>query len=363
MIKIIDTDSEDIKRISIDGVLGKESYVYVSQVSESLPSCYIHDEMLRDKILKISINEILKKFDSLSIEVDVENFYSSNFKLTSPTRRYRGNKSRIELYVDSEEWKEIYSLKEFSEALETVSSYDHDNIVNYFRDDEEFITNGFGFECEILDYSRTIEAERTDLISAANDLIFKAKKLLSESSGRLTLELNFPDEIRTPCEQYLMYFSQYLLDLGISTSSEINHVNNSTIFSVIPEDKEQALEVIADSLACYLSLPDELEHYTSQIKNKDISLMQLESNVFHLKSQLMLAQSVLEAKNATIQSLTLTNEQYERLLSAKQTADSNPTKEVAVIGEVVKVKEYKGKIVTIDIPRVISNLKRIIRKK
>ncbi|EGR0760647.1 hypothetical protein ETS21_17195, partial [Vibrio parahaemolyticus] len=194
MIKIIDTDSEDIKRISIDGVLGKESYVYVSQVSESLPSCYIHDEMLRDKILKISINEILKKFDSLSIEVDVENFYSSNFKLTSPTRRYRGNKSRIELYVDSEEWKEIYSLKEFSEALETVSSYDHDNIVSYFRDDEEFITNGFGFECEILDYSRTIEAERTDLISAANDLIFKAKKLLSESSGRLTLELNFPDE-------------------------------------------------------------------------------------------------------------------------------------------------------------------------
>ena len=46
----------------------------------------------------------------------------------------------------------------------------------------------------------------------------------------------FPDAVRVPCEQYLLYFAQFLRDLGVEASSELRHEVGMVLFSVTPTD-------------------------------------------------------------------------------------------------------------------------------
>jgi transcriptional regulator of aromatic amino acid metabolism len=129
---------------------------------------------------------------------------------------------------------------------------------------------------------------------------------------------------------------------------------------VVPKDKDESLDKIKAALHIYLDTPG-FDNFNTQIEiNSDLAVMQWQANIMHLKSQLILANSILQLKDATIQSLQLSNYQYQLLLNEKgQQKESD--KEEEVIKGIVSVKKYEGKGFSINLAEILRRLKRTFK--
>ena len=171
---------------------------------------------------------------------------------------------------------------------------------------------------------------------------------------------NFPEEFKVSCKQYLIYFAQFLLDLGISVNTEISDTPEGTFFKVIPKDKNEAIENIKQLLFEYMNAPNNLEVDNIPSNYQDISIMQFQANVFHLKSQLAFAntqmemkQAIIQTKDATIQSLNLTNYQLAEKIQSLAKKD-----EEVIIDGVLTVTKIEKAGFKINLPEIIRRLKR-----
>ncbi len=90
---------------------------------------------------------------------------------------------------------------------------------------------------------------------ASRNLKESIKNNLHKSNFQLNVRFNFPEQFKTPCEQYLLYFAQFLQDLGISATSNLKEEAGKVLFSVTPTDDKEALDKIREALAVYLNLP------------------------------------------------------------------------------------------------------------
>jgi hypothetical protein len=176
----------------------------------------------------------------------------------------------------------------------------------------------------------------------------------------LTSYFNFPPAIQTACEQYLVYFSQFLQDLGIEAQAELTHAATTAIFTVIPGDQNTALVTIKEALDAYLSVPTLHAFHESSLQSADLAVQQLRANVLFLQSQLQLAQATVELKDSTITNLKTTlllqKPSPQALAGARLVSDTEP-----LIGDLVKVKKYDGKGFLIDLPEILRSLKRRMR--
>jgi hypothetical protein len=125
---------------------------------------------------------------------------------------------------------------------------------------------------------------------------------------------DFPREVRTYCEQYLLYFIQFLQDLGIEAIPELRHEAGQVLFTVTPTNQQEALEKIWAALKVYLYLPS--NPVSSSVSN-EIAVKRLEYAVTGLQRELRLAEAELQAKNATIEAQQLTINVQKGLLSGE----------------------------------------------
>jgi hypothetical protein len=103
------------------------------------------------------------------------------------------------------------------------------------------------------------------------------------SSNSLAELFDFPEDVKTACTQYLQYFYEFLKDVGIKAKVAVTEQDSGEVlFSVIPDDKDAALENIREALNIYLRLPN------SQIDAdmSDLTVQSLNAQIFHLKGQL-----------------------------------------------------------------------------
>src|SRR5271157_5133065 len=97
----------------------------------------------------------------------------------------------------------------------------------------------------------------------------------------------------------------------------------------------------------------------------DLAVAQLYANVLHLRSQVVLAKSALQMKDATIESLQLSNFQYRQLLLTQDKATGehpsikeSSTDQESVLGGLISVTPWEGKGFVLDLPRILRSLKR-----
>jgi CheY-like chemotaxis protein len=200
-------------------------------------------------------------------------------------------------------------------------------------------------------------------LSARARAILRRKNSPRQAEDSLVTLFRFPPGIRSCCSQYLLYFVQFLEDLGIKADSEIKEDAGRILFSVTPADGTSALGKIKEALEVYLDLPRNPEFNATADEFSDIAVSQLKANVFFLKSQLELAQAMLETKSATIEALNLTVYQHRQLLtgpSADQTTPKAKTSSESepIIGDTVHLTKYEGKFVKVDLPTILRRLKR-----
>jgi hypothetical protein len=268
------------------------------------------------------------------------------------------------LDYDLEFWAKDYSVADLASAIEgTISK--HDCPFTYWQQDESTVIHGFGVSIEM-----SAEDLVQETLGKEEELAHVTQRIRTELNEReehsVKLAFDFPSSIKTPCEQYLMYFVQFLSDLGIEAKAELKENARTVLFSVTPEDERQALEKIREALQIYLGLPVATNFAVAASHFHDVAVSQLKANLLHLQSQIMLAQAAIEMKNATIDAkeerISLLEERIDlRAFRPRQhLVEAEAGKEDLVRG-IVAVKKWDYKCFEIDFPELLRKLKRKLR--
>jgi hypothetical protein len=356
-----DKDSKSDKEyVIINGIPDEDSFF---SLIES-PSAHFYNEGVIDILTSHSFNEvgaILAKFgygievewwdNSISIDFICGKYFDKPFPCI-----------QINLQLQEwEHWAKPWSMSSLAKQFEININELANEKIKYWQDDEDSILNGFGIEYFPIKGSLKIESECETILEIVEALVDKTNKslLTSIDSEAVLTYFQFPEDIKTACKQYLVYFTQFIADMGIVVDTELKEELNHTLFKIIPKDKNESLERIREALNIYLNAPSDPSFQVQVSNQTDIAAKQWEANVYHLNSQLALAKSIIQAKESAIEMLQLSNYQYRQLLeshSGKKVHD-----EEELIKGIVAVKKYEGKGFSIDLAEIFRRLKRIMK--
>jgi hypothetical protein len=224
-------------------------------------------------------------------------------------------KFRASLDVNS--WKGAHSPKDYLDEIDKAFT-DNPDTLHYLDE-----PGGYNFHIEFRVSHPNLRIV-DEVIRCRNVLLngfSKVENKLEAASPHNSIEqtFNFPEEVGFACEQYLVYFVQFLKDLGVNATSELKHKAGQVLFTVTPTNEEEALDKIRIALDVYLHLP------ASPVGNdmsNEIAIQRLESQVLRFQSDLRLAAAELQAKNATIEAQQLTINVQRALLNGEILLDS-----------------------------------------
>lgn len=143
-----------------------------------------------------------------------------------------------------------------------------------------------------------------------NNLILRNRKEV------FTNIFEFPEEVRIPCEQYLIFFSEFLKNIDIKAATEITHEAGRVLFIVVPNSSEIALSNIQEALEIYLQLPSIVNDTAYMNYQSEPRIQQLMANVQHFKSQIMLLNATIQMQSQTI------GQQQSMIVQQKSILDS-----------------------------------------
>jgi len=250
----------------------------------------------------------------------------------------------VHSFIELELWNQIYTPTSFIRDLKpTIARYPGIEIT-------EIQSESFGLRLVFPIYNpKTKIGDSVRKIIGfleASELKAITECLKEEKGNSLATYFSFPEDVKTPCEQYLLYFGEFLKDVGINASVQIKEETDRVLFSVTPRDSHEALDRIRQVLDLYLGLPT-ATFTTTDEKEYRLEVQQLTANVMHLKSQLMLAQAMLEAKNATIEAqrdrLIFQGQIIEGRLLPEPGQRKEPDKEEILDG-LVEIKNTREKV-------------------
>lgn len=314
MFELIKNGKKDYFNICVDGVTYLYSHVYYEKGEIHKPSQYVSKDRIVSQYL---INCLLKdfgEFEYISLIsvfdwVDFEHSlgFTNDYEVFGEYgKRVFKNTGKISVSFsfnpDLAKWKKAFGFLDYFENFE--SFFNHSEIlqgkIRYFPED------GGGFEISIVlpKFNSTV----SDFLSPyVNELKKIHERVitnleLSEYENSIISKFNFPEELKVSCEQYLLYFAQFLRDLGINATSNLKEESGKVLFTIKPNDDIEALDKIREALEVYLRLP------SSQIvsNSQEIAIQRLESQVEYFRSQIRLAKAELQLKEATIQQQQVT---------------------------------------------------------
>lgn len=215
--------------------------------------------------------------------------------------------------------------------------------------------------------SAKIADEATRISKIVNEAHNEVVSLLLSRihQGSLVVTVDFPEEVKVPCEQYLLYFVQFLKDIGIEATADIRHEARSVLFSVTPKDKTEALAHIRRALEVYLTLPTNPNLDTSFGLTTEPRTQQLVANIQHLQGQLVLASAAMQLKEATIQQQQLTIQQQRQvtggvLIESVRIANTPEEDKEKVLGGTVAITKFKWKFLEFDTPDIWRRIKQFV---
>lgn len=352
-------ENPDDKYIVVNDVEDIDSYYS----DRNYPSVYLYNEDVESILTSHSFKEVGEYFSEISFSYDFD-WWESTIRIEVFSNESLGNKYpaiRINLQIDEwEHWKKPWSIASVVKQFETNVIKLDNKALKYWQEDEENILNGFGVEYFPENDLTLIDDELEIVLTLLENLAVDTNRdlLSSIDNNSVVTFFQFPNESKTACKQYLLYFSQFLADIGIDADTEIKEELQQTLFKVIPADKNESLEQIRQALSVYLQAPSDNTLPILLASNSDIAMRQWEANIFHLKSQLALATSIIQAKESAIEMLQLSNYQYKQLLE-KNNSSKDKNKEDIIKG-IVTVDKFESKGLTINIAEIIRRFKRTI---
>jgi hypothetical protein len=280
-------------------------------------------------------------------------------------RVQRGLDFEIEYrFILSQDWKRPYSFAEYSKEFRRKVSLAEDLKSTWGRS-----LNGFVVRVRVPSPESKISKVVMPYVNILRELNKATELSLSIQirSDSIVMNFDFPNEVRVPCEQYLLYFVQFLQDLGIEATSELQHEVGQVLFAVTPANPREALDKLRTALEIYLRLPSSSFSNLSGGES-EVAIQRLVANIHHLKGQLALSQAILQTKDTTIQNQQQYIQNHQRVMSGEVMIDSlrnvtpkskDESKE-KFFGGTVSITKYEGKGFEVDLPEMLRWLKRYV---
>jgi len=229
-----------------------------------------------------------------------------------------------------------------------------------FDNDELFVT----VSPLIKDLGLTIRSQLDTLRSTLEAVYDQTTAFVTAAQKEsVAVYFDFPESIKVPCEQYLLYFAQFLKDLDVEADTTLSHEAGRVLFTVTPADQKEALDKIQTALDVYLKLPT--NPITDTPISESIEVQRLEANVLRLRGDLKLAAAETQAKDATIRAQNLIIEVQKGMLSGEILANSvkdvtpTPKDKEDVIPGILALSTYEDKGLSLNLGEVLRRLKRL----
>lgn len=270
-----------------------------------------------------------------------------------------------------EKWKENYSIEEFEDAMKTITSHYTDSGLYWIQEDEDFITNGCHILCDNIEQDKKIKDVIERYTPYIKEITDKVNSLLINSTEENSLVniFDFPEHIKTACEQYLIYFVDFLKEIGIDASIDMEHEASKLLFSVTPNSNGEGLEQIKKALDIYLQLPVVIDSKNISYLNNEPKVQQLVANIQHLNSQLLLSNAMVQTQKLTIDNQQVVISQQRKIIDANilqqsYTAVTNVKEDnkEKLLGGAVSLTKVKGTGFEIDLPNIYRWIKNKINK-
>lgn len=361
-IKNEDGSERKKKYIIVNGIEDKDSAYYET----GIPYAYFENEEIIELLLNYSFKEIGNSIPKFEFYKEFD-WWGDLLEIGIYCKEYSNEKIpciKITLQLlEMEHWAKPWSVSSLAQEFElNIVSLGNDKL-KYWQEDPDSIMNCFfGIVYFPDNITSIIKPEIDDVLSLLETVLDKTNKNLLESLDTevVLTYFQFPEEIKTACKQYLVYFTQFIADMGILVNTELKEELNHTLFKVIPKNKEESLEKIREALNIYLNAPNDLSFQVQLSHQTDIAAKQWEANFYHLKSQLSLANSINQANDSTIEMLQLSNYQYRQLLESHNLKRESEYEKI--LNGIVTIKKFEGKGFSIDIAEIFRMLKRRFKK-
>lgn len=234
------------------------------------------------------------------------------------------------------------------------------------KSNSDGLTDGFRAEFSCSSVSSPIRTQIEECVTTLIQLHEQAKTITSlrRYDDTIRVRFDFPEEISAICSQYLLYFVEFLRELGVKTTSELfGGPAGQILFTVKPQDKQVALENILTVLNVYLALPS---HNIVMVNaDQDLITRNLESEINFLKQRL--TQEVVQVKDQLIAAQQLVIE-GNRLLASQNAlmrsiVEVSPAQklqdEEGLVGNIIKVKPITTNVgIVLDLPNVVRWIKK-----
>ena len=349
---ILNTDDESYSQhLVIDGEVDLTTSLFYGELSINKPTI--------DKISQLTIKEISKYCESVNFILDqplslwlVRSnlfFFIEEIDDSGDTEYLKLNPPifYIKMVADPRLWNKPYSIHEVYNIARDIINKDEDDQISIKASNNDNATI-INFQIGIRNDDITLGEIYALAFEKYQTLSNKLLIALSNYSPHdiFVTQFNFPEEIKTACKQYLIYFGQFLADMGINANTSMKEDANKVLFTIIPEDGNEALDKIKEALEVYMNAPanPDIDNITSS-SNNDVAILQWGANINHLRSQVMLAHAVIQMKDATIEALQLSNYRLkEELSTSRQVAETaQGFNEEKILSGTVAVKKYDGK--------------------
>ncbi|HEX8735318.1 MAG TPA: hypothetical protein VF721_08360 [Pyrinomonadaceae bacterium] len=261
----------------VDGVTVGENY----KDALGLPNYYVISEQIDSlqEITALTLNEFSlarvenvllinwTKWEGFNISVTFGRDHKTRKKITF----------EVEFVPDAANWKYPYSYNDYYTRFHQICETE-------FDDDVIFGVGGITTKFSVvvtpllndLSIAEEIEKNLGRFLGIHEKTLSQLKDEQFENA--LLASFSFPEELKIPCKQYLLYFAQFLQDLGINATSNLKEKAGKVLFSVTPTGDIEALDKIREALAVYLNLPSSPVLY-----NDSFQSMQLKQQVENLQ--------------------------------------------------------------------------------
>lgn len=196
-----------------------------------------------------------------------------------------------------ENWKRQWSITEYQQEFKRTFEQQNPAGARWSTDEVGWAsvlspTTQITFSFPVRDINATLEAEAR---SHATDITRLHKQAEASLTAKLrqesvVMQFDFPEEVKVPCEQYLLYFVTFLKDLGVEATAELQHEAGQILFAVTPTDKETALDKIRAALEIYLRMSASPVSDSSAL-GSEIAVQRLTGEIQSLQSRLTLARA------------------------------------------------------------------------
>lgn len=365
-------ESDEKKLLTIDGVPVDADHGYILEHYDKKLMGVITSSELYDQIIRMSFKDIFQQLNEVDLtypfywEDDFEEFYIAGIQAT--LNLDNEIELAFDLEFDLDNWKQLWSMPDHAgEYMSVVDSLKISGLVCHWKD--ESALNGVTISFHLTDQNAIIQTE----IDSRVLFLEKAHKqtlfnLLSGIEPKAILtRFSFPEEVKVPCEQYLLYFIQFLHDIGIEATSQLREEAGEVLFSVTPVDREEALENIKTALEIYLRLPSNPTITTLTSMESEIGVQRLVSNILHLNSQLVLANATIQQKDMLLQQQGTFIQQQQQLLSGQVLIQSIQGGEIAenkesLVSDIISIKKFDWKFIELDLPTLLKRLKQRFKR-